>query len=80
VDLLLSEVVLPGVSGRRLAEEAARSHSVLRRVFMSRYPAAAMVEQEMIPEGSAYLQKPFTRRDVVEVVERELVGGGSLDA
>jgi signal transduction histidine kinase/CheY-like chemotaxis protein len=72
VDLLLTDVVLPGVSGRRLADEATRIRPGLRRVFLSDYSREAMEGQGMIPEGSTVVEKPFSADAVVEAVEREL--------
>ena len=72
VDVLLTEVVLPGISGRRLAEEARRHHSALLWIFMSGHPRNLVQDQGTIPPGSTFLEKPFAPEDVVRAVERAL--------
>jgi two-component system, cell cycle sensor histidine kinase and response regulator CckA len=72
VDVLLTEVVLPGISGRRLAEEARRHRSSLRWIFMSGHPRDLVQDQGTIPPGSTFLEKPFAPEEVVQAVERAL--------
>jgi PAS domain S-box-containing protein len=72
VDVLLTEVVLPGISGRRLAEEARRHRSSLRWIFMSGHSRDVVEDQGTIPPGSSFLEKPFAPEDVVQAVERAL--------
>jgi two-component system cell cycle sensor histidine kinase/response regulator CckA len=61
-DLVVSDVVMPGLSGPKLFERLARQRPDLKVLFMSGYTDAAISSQGLIQPGVAYLQKPFTAR------------------
>jgi CheY-like chemotaxis protein len=60
VELLLTDVVLPGINGRELAATIADDRPNLKVIFMSGYTDNAVVRNNMSDTGSFYLQKPFT--------------------
>jgi PAS domain S-box-containing protein len=60
IHLLVTDVVLPQLSGRGLAERLAPEHRDLRVLYMSGYTDDAIVRHGMLEEGTAFLQKPFT--------------------
>ena len=59
VDLLLTDVIMPGMSGRELAAELMARRPALRVLFMSGYTDDAVVRHGMLEPGLAYLEKPF---------------------
>jgi PAS domain S-box-containing protein len=59
IHLLLTDVVLPGMSGKALAEELARSRPDLKTLFMSGYTDNAIAHHGVLEPGIAFLQKPF---------------------
>jgi CheY-like chemotaxis protein len=69
VDLLLTDVVMPDMGGRALAESFARSNPGTPVLFMSGYTADEGVAEDA---SVAFLQKPFTFRQLAERI-RELL-------
>ena len=72
VELLLTDVVMPGMGGRELAE-AFRLHSPATRVlFMSGYTDDAVVRHGVLEASVAFLQKPFTPDALAKSIRRIL--------
>src|SRR5436190_5807647 len=61
VDLLLSDVVLPGMNGRQLADEITARVPDLKVLFMTGYSHDAIVHQGRLDAGVEMIQKPFSQ-------------------
>jgi signal transduction histidine kinase/CheY-like chemotaxis protein len=59
-DLLLTDVVLTGISGPELASRARRGRATQRVLFMSGYVDAAVMRDGPLQAGAHFIQKPFT--------------------
>jgi CheY-like chemotaxis protein len=59
IDLLISDVILPHVNGRKLAEMARTSRPALKVLFVSGYSENAIVRGDLIEAGMDMLTKPF---------------------
>ncbi len=73
VDLLLTDVVMPAMSGRELANRLAGLHPAMRVMFMSGYTDDLAVQRGLLGPHEAFLAKPFTpdrlRTKVREVLD-----------
>jgi signal transduction histidine kinase len=61
VDLLLTDIVMPGINGRQLADELQQRQRGLRVLFMTGYSRNAIVHQGRLDPGVSLLQKPITQ-------------------
>jgi CheY-like chemotaxis protein len=64
IDLLLSDVVLPGINGRELAHQALALRPDLKVLFMTGYSRNAIVHQGRLNPGVEVIQKPMTQGDL----------------
>jgi DNA-binding NtrC family response regulator len=72
VDLLITDVVLPGESGPQLFDRAARNRPNLRVLYMSGYTDDAVSRERLLAPGVAFIQKPFTAEDLARKVREVL--------
>jgi two-component system cell cycle sensor histidine kinase/response regulator CckA len=60
IHLLLTDVVMPGISGRELAERVSQIRPGIKIIYMSGYTDQAVVHQGILQNDAVLLQKPFT--------------------
>jgi CheY-like chemotaxis protein len=72
IDLLISDVVLPQMSGRALADQILPAKPGTRLLFMSGYTDDAIVHHGVLDEGTPFIQKPFTPQALARKVRQVL--------
>ncbi len=75
IDLLLTDVVMPGMSGRVLVDRVASQRPKMKVLYTSGYTDDAMAHHGILEEGTAFLQKPYTREVLTQKV-REVLDSG----
>jgi signal transduction histidine kinase len=73
IDLLLTDIVMPGLNGRELADQLHHRQSGLRVLFMTGYSRDAIVHQGRLDAGVSLLQKPVTQVLLAAKI-REILG------
>ena len=75
IELLLTDVIMAGLSGPRLAETLVGLRPNLGVLFMSGYNEDTIIRQGVLRQGVAYLQKPFTPSALTGACERRWTSG-----
>jgi two-component system, cell cycle sensor histidine kinase and response regulator CckA len=72
IDLVLTDVIMPDINGRRLAEILKAIKPKMKFIFMSGYTADIMVDQDFLDESVCFIQKPFTKKRLAEKIQESL--------
>jgi two-component system cell cycle sensor histidine kinase/response regulator CckA len=75
IHLMITDVVMPGMNGRELAQLACARRSDLKVLYVSGYTGEAVLQHRLLEPGVAFLQKPFTP-DVLARKTREVLDDG----
>jgi CheY-like chemotaxis protein len=81
LDLLLTDVMMPGLSGAEVCERVRAERPGLPTLFISGFYPEAVFPDQRLPEGAAFLAKPFMPEELIDAVDALLgrVLGGSPD-
>jgi len=72
VDVVMTDLVLPGMSGRETATRIARRFPGIQLLYTSGYTEDGAARRELLHEGVVFLEKPYTVGDLTRAVQRAL--------
>jgi two-component system, cell cycle sensor histidine kinase and response regulator CckA len=72
IDILVTDVVMPGIGGRELAKKLLAIRPGISVLYLSGYTEDAIVTQGALTPGTAFLQKPFTLQNLAKKVREVL--------
>jgi CheY-like chemotaxis protein len=72
IDLLVTDIVMPGMTGPALAQRLVAGRPDLKVLFITGYAEEAIERQGALPAGGALLEKPFTAQQLADSVRRAL--------
>ena len=72
IDLLVTDLVMPQMGGRELAEAIVASHPAIKVLYISGYPDKASAQGKAYPPGSALMEKPFAPEALARKVRKML--------
>src|SRR5262249_30618715 len=72
IHLMLSDVVMPGINGRVLAERLLASHPNMKVLYMSGYTDSFIAGHGVLEQGAALIHKPFSEEDLLARVREVL--------
>jgi len=74
IDLLVTDVIMPGISGRVLADHITRQRPEIRVLYCSGYAENTMIDRGVLGSRKAFLQKPFSTNALLQAIHRVLTG------
>ena len=72
IDLLLTDVIMPGMNGRDLSKELTKHRLDLKTLFMSGYTANVIAQSGVLENGLHFISKPLSKKEVAEKVRHVL--------
>ncbi|MDD3051780.1 MAG: response regulator, partial [Candidatus Cloacimonetes bacterium] len=72
VDLLITDLIMPGINGKQLHYEVKRKYPELKAIYMSGYSVDAVSHYGIIEESIDYMQKPFIKSEFIRKIAETL--------
>ncbi|PYO75677.1 MAG: hypothetical protein DMD63_16285, partial [Gemmatimonadetes bacterium] len=65
IELLITDIVMPAMSGRELAEQCRALRESLKVIYVTGYTRDSLLSQQTFEDGTEFIEKPFTRDAVL---------------
>jgi two-component system cell cycle sensor histidine kinase/response regulator CckA len=75
IDLVMTDLVMPGMSGRQTATQLSSKFPGVRLMYTSGYTEDGAARRELMQEGTTFLEKPYTVAELARAVQRALAAG-----
>lgn len=72
IDMLLTDVVMPGMNGKELADEMVKLFPDIKVLFISGYTGKRIVTHEILSRGLSFLAKPFSPLELLQKIRKIL--------
>jgi two-component system cell cycle sensor histidine kinase/response regulator CckA len=72
IDLVITDLIMPGIGGQVLARQLSELYPNVRVLFTSGYTEGTVAQREMLQEGSSFLPKPYSVADLSSAIHRIL--------
>jgi two-component system, cell cycle sensor histidine kinase and response regulator CckA len=72
IDLVITDLIMPGIGGQELARQLGEQYPNVRVLFTSGYTEGTVAQLEMLQEGSSFLPKPYSVADLSSAIHRIL--------
>jgi len=72
IDLLVTDVVMPGMNGRELSDRLRAEHAALRCLYLSGYTANVIAHRGILEENVHFLSKPFSLKELAHTIRKVL--------
>lgn len=70
VDILITDIIMPKMNGKELANRVCSINPHIKVLFVSAYSAEILSSQNLCPDGADYIRKPFNREGLLNKVSR----------
>jgi PAS domain S-box-containing protein len=72
IDLLITDLVMPGIGGRDLAQQCGALRAALKVIYISGYTRDSLLSPQTFEEGTEFIEKPFTSDAILDRIARVL--------
>jgi YesN/AraC family two-component response regulator len=72
IDLLLTDVIMPKMNGKELADRLSQKYPGLKIIFFSGYTDEGIVQHGILQSGTEFIHKPFSQQTLVQKIRNVL--------
>ena len=69
IDLLITDVVMPGINGKELSDQTAKLFPSMKVLFVSGYATDVLKDRDIIQESMSFMAKPFSTKQLLQRID-----------